>query len=58
MLWGGAKVVGFHAVFDKGFLSVGLFVDEDFHADGDEWHSNIVMGAIEAGICRDCRVCV
>ena len=56
VLGGCAEPIVFDTVFGKGFVSVGLFVDEGFHADGDEWHSIVVMGAIEVGIYGDCSI--
>ena len=56
---GCAKPIGIDAVFRKGYVSVGLLVDEGegFYANGGEWHCVVVMGAIEVGIYGDWRGC-
>ena len=51
MFGGGAKAVGFDAMFGECLASTRLFVDERLHDNGDERHHAVVMGAIKVSVC-------
>ena len=53
-----AEPVGLDVVLGESFLLVGVFLDEGLPANGDEYYSVLVVGAIEVGISGDCRVCI